>query len=316
MRRRFAERACIGDVRQGEGTAFVGKAGVVRRRARGVVEMTLVHGSRISAGGMSLATTDPELGIAAVLDASSEVSGVYHAPAASSVRIEPVRGEFYIDGERQVSARSGDAAVVPLPPGTHRWQMTVGEPVPNAPRIARTETIAGGGSRIIVLPVAGATRYRYELSRDGGKDWTASAATLQGLTSGTKVHVRAVAVNGARESAPGPEYPVYITNKPPLPPDGLSVFSRDGAALCTWGEVLGVTEYRLYADGGIVYHGLKRQHADPHAAAEYSVSAVDGNGEGPHSIGVRTGPGSWLTFDPKPGERFRRGPVAPIYYPE
>jgi hypothetical protein len=27
-------------------------------------------------------------------------------------------------------------------------------------------------------------------------------------------------------------------------------------------------------------------------------------------------PGSWLTFDPKPDEPFRRGPVTPVYYPD
>ena len=34
----------------------------------------------------------------------------------------------------------------------------------------RTENIAGGG-RVIIKPVAAATRYRVELSKDGGSTW-------------------------------------------------------------------------------------------------------------------------------------------------
>jgi hypothetical protein len=57
----------------------------------------------------------------------------------------------------------------------------------------------------------------------------------------------APALNGLHESAPGPEYPVYVTKAPPPPPDGLHVDLADGCATLSWGEVLGVTEYRLYA---------------------------------------------------------------------
>jgi hypothetical protein len=296
---------------EGDGMSFQGRAGVVRKRAGGVTELALIHGARISAGGLTLSTSDPELGISAEFRSAAEVSGVYHAPAASRVRLQPTQGDIYIDGERQ-AVRNGE---VSLKPGTHRWQMTAGDPVPNAPRIARTENLAGG-ARVVVQPVAGATRYRYEMSRDGAKSWTAASAELSGLADGVKVHVRVIAANATKQSAAGPEYPVYISNKPPLPPDGLSVSLQNGAATFIWGEVLGVTEYRLYAGNRLVYKGTARSFTDKTPAAEYTIAAVNGNGEGRKSIAVRADRDSWLTFDPKPGEPFRRQASLPVYYPE
>ena len=108
-----------------------------------------------------------------------------------------------------------------------------------------------------------------------------------------------------------------------------------GSASLTWGEVLGVTGYRLYrrlqgsASWELAYHGLDRAFSDrrpdivapfytPGASAniryagpaypiyEYAVSAVDGNGEGPRCRPIDTDPASWLNWDPMPGEPFRR----------
>jgi len=186
--------------------------------------------------------------------------------------------------------------------------------VPLAPSVLRTENVAGG-ARIFVEQVAGAGSFAYEISRDNGVTWTAASATLTGLPDGIKIHVRAIARNATLTSGPGPEYPVYITSKPPLSPDGLSIALRNGGAALTWGEVLGVREYRLYAGSKLVYAGPLRSFTDPHAAAEYCVSAVNGNGEGPRSLTVRTS-SSWLTFDPRPGEPFRRAPVERLYYPK
>jgi hypothetical protein len=84
----------------------------------------------------------------------------------------------------------------------------------------------------------------------------------------------------------------------------------------TWGEVLGATEYRLYAGDRMVYHGMAHKYTDAKAAASYAVAAVNGNGEGPRSPAVSTDRDSWLTFDPKLGEPFRRDAVAPSYYPK
>lgn len=44
----------------------------------------------------------------------------------------------------------------------------------------------------------------------------------------------------------------------------------------------------------------------PHKLYEYAIAAVNGNGEGERSAPVGTDPTSWINWDPKPGERFRR----------
>jgi hypothetical protein len=289
---------------------FEGKAGIVRKRANGRTELALIHGTRIEAGGLKLTTSDPDLGISAVFTTPGEVTGVYHAVRASRVRIEPAANAIYVDGVRAALVRNE----IQIPAGPHRWQMTAGDPVPMPPRIQRTENIAGG-ARVIVEPVAGATSYTYEISRDDGATWSAASAVLSGLADGWKVHVRATAHRGVQQSVPGPEYPVYITSKPPLPPDGLSIALRGAGAVLTWGEVLGIREYRLYADGRQIYAGPARTFTDVGAGAQYSVSAVNGNGEGPRSVGASAAKDSWLTFDPGPDERFRRAPADRVYYP-
>lgn len=154
---------------------------------------------------------------------------------------------------------------------------------------------------------------------------------MGGLTDGAKVHVRAAALNEEHESAPGDEYPLYVTKAPPAPPDGLRVGLSNGAAALSWGEVLGVSEYRLYAKRAgerkfsLLYRGHDRSYLDKHPDIhtpfsnpndsesavhaelnEYYVTAVNGNGEGVKSRIVDTDPGSWRNWDPMPGEAFRR----------
>jgi hypothetical protein len=105
----------------------------------------------------------------------------------------------------------------------------------------------------------------------------------------------------------------------------------NGAAALSWGEILGVCEYRLYARASgetkfnLLYHGLDRTYLDkrpeieaanpipddprygsPTHVIEYCVSAVNGNGEGARSRTANTDPGSWRNWDPMPGEPFRR----------
>jgi hypothetical protein len=188
-----------------------------------------------------------------------------------------------------------------------------------------------------VQPVAAATRYRLELSADDGATWTAVGTgaepvfAVDGLADGRKVHLRAVALNDRHESAPGAEYPLYVTSAPPPPPDGLRVSLAEGAAQLSWGEILGASGYRLYArtapDGEFreLHRGEARGFTDrragirpcdalPSAApaargpavVDYCVTAVNGNGESARSRIANTDPASWRNWDPRPGERFRR----------
>ena len=49
-----------------------------------------------------------------------------------------------------------------------------------------------------------------------------------------------------------------------------------------------------------------RTHHDAESYVVYSVSAINGNGEGPASLKRDTAPGGLIDWDPKPGEHFRR----------
>jgi hypothetical protein len=88
--------------------------------------------------------------------------------------------------------------------------------------------------------------------------------TLNGLTNGKKYHARLVAKNEDHRSAAGPEYPLYITEDPPPSPDGLRVELSAGSASLTWGEVLGITEYRVY----------RRKKGEPQFTAAYRGRAT------------------------------------------
>ena len=344
-----------------EGDAiFDGTAGLIRK-TQAAVEFALFHGTRIGVAGFTLSADDTDLGIGGRLVAGQPPQGEYFAPKPSSVRISaPDLGSknvFYIDGAAQSAKREQDAIVINLAAGHHYWELTDQLPMPIAPLVLRTENRTGC-ARVILTEVASASQYRLELSKDSGSTWTAlpaqaqPAIELNGLPNGQKVHVRGVAMNALHASEPGPEYPVYVTDQPPAPPDGLHVDLSDGAATVSWGEVLGVTEYRLFArvDGDsefqLLYSGLERSYRDkrpqirscnsapgenraghPPVIVQYYVTASNGNGESSRSRIADTNPASWRNWDPRPGETFRRvlsftpdsppstGPW-PRYYPE
>ena len=324
----------------GEGDiSFEGTAGLIRTTGA-TTEFSLFHGSRIGARGIIFATEDPNLGIGGVVREGRAPYGEYFAPSASVLRITGPRLSentiFYVDGVPRSGQRESAVIRFELEAGRHHWELTDTLPVPNAPRILRTENIAGG-ARVIVDPVAAATQYQLELSKDGGTTWTkvelqsGPRLSVSGLRDGEKVHVRALALNELHSSAPGAEYPIYVTNQPPPPPDGLRVGLTDGAATITWGEILGASEYRLYArvrsegEFRLLHRGIDRSHIDrrsfirpchsiPGQSAEgaketvieYCVTALNGNGESTRSHPADTDPASWRNWDPMPGERFRR----------
>ena len=327
-------------VEYGEGdTIFQGTSGLIRK-TMGKVEFSLFHGTRIGVAGLTFTTDDNDLGIGGSIVPGAATSGEYFAPQHSSVRIAGSalmeNAVFYVDGVATAGRRESGSLVIALEPGLHHWELTESLPTPIAPQILRTENFAGG-ARVIVGPVGSATSYRLELSKDGGSTWVALSEhhqpelTVSGLTNNEKVQVRAVALNSLHESAPGPEYPLYVTNQPPLPPDGLRVQLSAGAATISWGEILGATEYRLYVrsraekDFQLLYRGLERSYLDQRAGirpcdaipgafgrvigttvVEYCVTALNHNGESAKSHLADTNPASWRNWDPSPGEHFRR----------
>jgi len=156
------------------------------------------------------------------------------------------------------------------------------------------------------------------------------------LKTDTKIHVRLIAANAQQQSDPGDAYPIYITDKPPAPPDGLYLHLSANRADASWGQVLGISAYRLYrrrfgetdAAWTLVHEGLDQSFSDrnadgvvtanalpgpenaqvvPRTIYEYAVAAVNGIGEGPRSHGVSTDPAGWqVWWPPNQPEQFKR----------
>ena len=318
---------------------FTGTSGLIRR-GESKTEFALFHGTKIGVEGIVFTTEDPDLGIGGTVISGQPVHGVYYAKRPSIVKITSPsftnKMLFYVDGQASKDHVDAGGMILHLEVGLHHWELTETLPVPMAPRIVRTEDVSGG-AHVLVDPVASADRYRLELSLNAGSTWSPVTTQAQpifklsGLSNEQKVHVRAIALNATHESSPGPEYPIYITSKVPHSPDGIRVALAAGSATLTWGEVLGVSEYRLYARAAgarefhLLYRGHDRAYVDkqqgiqassavPRASGpastpdliEYCVAAVNGNGEGARSRKVDTDPGSWRNWDPMPGEPFRR----------
>lgn len=331
------------------GDSFQGSAGVIRHPDNGTTEMAIFQGSRIGTKELTLVVPDAEeTGISAVYQQPGEVSGQYYSPHGPTkltlafADVPPTDRTFvYIDGEKQSASITGLSLEISLPAGHHHWQLTAHLPRPMPVNVTRTENFADGAS-VCFDPVAGADSYQLQSSSDGGTTWAdagkspASPIKLSGLTSESKIHVRLIASNAEQSSEPGDAFPIYVTAQPPAPPDGLYLHLSSNRVEASWGQVLGVSEYRLYrrqrseADSAwkLIYKGLDRSYSDagakgvvppnalpgpeyasvaPSTIYEYTIAAANGNGEGIKSPTVNTDPSDWRVWWP-PGqlEEFKR----------
>ena len=327
------------------GMTFKGRAGVIRQRTNQMCELALFHGTAIGAKGVTVTVDGADLGVSLAFATPAAIKGACFGRQGGSMILafadaQAARGAFYVDGAKIPATPTASGLSVKLPPGEHRWELTAKQPEPPQPVMLRTEN-RNGGAKLFFTTVAGAQKYRVELSRDSGTTWQAVTETVKGeaeltrLANGTKVHVRAVALNADQASRPANEYPVYITDKAPLPPDGLKTDISAKQPKLTWGEVLGVTEYRLYRrelGQGVfseVFRGLANEYVDkgitvpagfpePGVRAnllrdtssckvyEYAVAAVNGNGESAKCVPVDTDPQSWRNWNPATDLRFKR----------
>lgn len=319
---------------------------LIRQWRDGRGELALVHGRRLGVPGVTVTVSDPDLGLSLRRARDGSLDGDASSPRGGEVTLElatapPAGTKLYLDGYPWPEDFAGGRTLrFAVKRGGYHWQVTASVPLPGAPRVLGTLNGRGGASVRYTRP-AGATSFRLELSRDNGATWqpagesTTDRAELTGLTAGTKVHVRVTAVNESGASAPSAEYPVYVTDQPPLPPDGLRAEWVDGELELSWGQVLGVGEYRLYrrlrgtADWTEVDRGTSRAltdrpaglvppdpqpggppAADPLAGRvkvyEYAVSAVNGIGEGPRSLPIDTDPTGWGYWQPAVDRRFNR----------
>ncbi len=174
--------------------------------------------------------------------------------------------------------------------------------------------------------VAGAQNYQVQLSKDGGEQWEvvkddlkANTVTLSSLTNDTKIHLRVLAKGQVYHSIPSTAYPVYVTAEVPHAPEGL-LLKMDAATIkLSWGSILGAGSYRLYRKTKNpkgkstfvkIYEGILTSFEDEKPIAglsyEYVVTAINGNGESKFSTITDTDPSSFLNWEPKNGEGFRR----------
>ncbi|MEO6923963.1 MAG: hypothetical protein ABI142_09065, partial [Bryocella sp.] len=319
--------------------SFKGTSGLIRTH-KDRIEFALFHGSMISVAGLTFTTADTDLGIGGSIVPGKMCNGKFFAQKPTLLTINATslsdKHVFYIDGAVSDAHRDATSLTIELPEGQHHWELTDTLPVPIAPTILRTENHSGG-ARIFLTPVAAAAQYHLEISTDNGTTWTLNSThstptiDVAGLPNGHKVHVRCISRNAEHESLPSDEYPIYITNQLPTPPDCLRAALLDGSATLTWGELLGVIEYRLYtrAPGErtfrLLYNGLDRTFVHKHSSIqrpvqipgepagtmhhnliEYYVTAVNGNGESARSNLANTNSASWINWNPRPGEPFRR----------
>lgn len=320
------------------GKIFSGRAGVIREFKDGRKELTLFKGEKIGNQDIVLEVGNLALGVSGAYKTTSDVSGQYYSYAGGKLSITlpnglPSVAALYVNGAPVKAAPSGNTITADLLAGGGSWQLTTGAAVPMAPEIS-SSLAQNDGASIQWSPVASATEYRIELSKDGGLTWTPAGTakegkfTLSGIKAPEKVHLRVIALNGTTESLPGKDFPVYVTGKPPEPPFGLRLKLGKDEVSANWGQILGAKEYVLYRrkagtsawkeihrgpessfrdqPAGVVPFqpdpGLEarawRQPAESPAIYEYAVSAVDAVGEGSKSSVASTDPSSWRNWYP------------------
>ncbi len=330
------------------GFVFSGTAGFIREREAGQHELALFHGTKIGNDRFEIQTNHTDAGISAVFRNDQNIDGNYFSPQAWQVKFKwntviSDNISFYLDGVKQPAKIDKGMMVVSVPGGKHIWNLTVGLTVLRRPEINFTHN---DKRRVLFAsrPVTGASSYRYEYSTDQGKNWTKLneqpkyQILLRALKNEAKGYVRVIALNKEHESQASVIYPVYFTSEKPHYPDGIKLNIDTGKIDLTWGKVLGCTEFKLYrrAKGSekfqLIYRGKETQFNDrsllPKEIYEYTVTAVNGNGESGLSNIVNNDPSSWLNFNPMPGEPFRRsinlyngsrdnsGNPVDLYYPE
>ncbi len=329
------------------GYVFDGTAGFIREREVNKQELALFHGTRIGNASFEIQTSNTDAGISAVYSGVTNISGNYTSQQASAVTFQwtgsiPENILLFIDGKKYPGKFQQNKILVQIPAGKHIWTLTSGFPDLPRPEIDFTRN-EKGKVFLAVHPVSGASRYRFEYSTNGSSDWSAlKEQTSNGLLirpakTENKGYVRVIAVNNDHKSPASVIYPAYFTSEKPHCPDGLKLNIFPGKVELTWGKVLGCSEYQLFRriKGSekyqSIYKGKERQFTDRTASAkeiyEYAVLVANGNGVSELCSAVDNNPSSWLNFDPKPGESFRRvasswsesdnsGEKVGIYYPE
>lgn len=319
---------------------FKGTAGFIRVDQNKEQELVLFQGSQIGNADFIINSTDAEVGISAKIKKSGFISGKFFHTKTSTITFTwteklSTNTAFFIDGVKQHFEVKGNSMIVHFPAGSSQWQLSKGLPIPFRPIIAYSEN----GSEEVKLafaPVVLKVKRNIERSDDGGESWTSIGETesnrfvIKGK-KGSKAHVRVTAFNKEHQSEPSIIYPVYFTNEKPSYPDGLKLKIEGDRININWGQVLGVSGYKLYRRKvgdktyQLAYSGPGRTYGDKlnkDVVYEYAVSAINANGASDLSNPVVADIKSWLQWNPQPNEKFRRSnsrslaDKTDMYYPE
>jgi hypothetical protein len=310
---------------EGEGFIFKGTAGIARNLKVGGQEIAIFHGSMIGNDLIHLSTDQNKAGISATIQGKDEINGQFYAYEATKVSFswpngQPAKLKFYLNGKEIQPEDQDGSWQVKFTEGHHHWQITAGGPIPMRPIIKgyvnqNEKAILKLGDEIT------AVKYIIEVSKDEGESWKETGSTrkpeftLNGYQLNSKIHIRVRAQNKEKVSLPSIIYPVYISNREPDYPDGLKLSLEGANVSLNWGEVLGCQLYHLYRrkqgdkEYELIYKGEERQFNEILTSShiyEYTVTAINGNGESKMTHPVNTDLDSWLNWNPRPWERFRR----------
>jgi hypothetical protein len=313
------------------GFTFIGTAGIIKQFGDKTYAAALFEGTTIGTPALTIQLNgDIKAGVSMEITAIG-LRGRFQGKKASTLKFlfaQKAKGNdvFYVDGLPADKKPAGDGSFeITFTAGKHNWQYSNVGVVPQPAQILNT-VVSSHSVSVKWQAVAGANTYQLQLSKDGGVSWTDAMAsgantnvTIAKLDNDTKVHVRVIAKGTGGQGEPSDDYPIYVTDKVPHAPEGILVNPNGPQTKITWGQILGVNEYKLYRREKsvkpqaytIIYSGSDRSFADNKQDPkifEYVVTAINGNGESLKSVISDNDPNSFLNWQPVPGEGFRRDP--------
>jgi len=341
---------------KGQNESFEGKAGLIRRFQDGRIEMSMFKGETISVDGLSVTLkSDKESAFALAQEKTGETEGILKCNGRVSLRIEGLKsgGRLYANGIEIKSQYINNGVDATFDKGTYRIEYTDAKPRPMESVITASE-YERNRVKLYVKSFSPCEFVRMEVSYDGGNTWKSKGNASKGIfilknEDVAKIHVRAVSVNGRKTASSAKEYPVYFTKELPHYPEGLWLKIDHNRVDLSWGEILGTQKYKLYrramgdTEFRLIYEGKDRKYSDRGVVGiqkayalpgtqnnkttdrsglvvyEYTVTAVNGNGESEKSPVENTDPSSWRNWYPDTELKFKRQSafwMEPYVYPQ
>jgi hypothetical protein len=305
--------------------AFTGTSGIIKITSAAQYQAALFAGSELGAGDVRIQLADDSAAGISFQTFHAGYTGNFQSTSSQNVRFYYTGKDklhFYIDGRPVIAKQVADGAmIVSFAAGKHQWQWSSTAAIPGIPVITGTNN-RRGGCIISFTNVPGAIGYDVQISNDNCASWqTAIAgikdtvATIEQLTNDTKVHIRAIAKGKDTIGEPSAAYPVYISARPPHCPEGLKAMADGNRVRLHWGRLLGAGGYKLYrkvqsdTTWKLVYSGRETSYIDQLSSKtiyQYTVTAINGNGESSKSPLVDTDPHNFLNWYPPFYDGFRR----------